>query len=194
MDWSDKELLACFKMPGGFAVTGRATSIRNVFVAAIVPIARPSADEIRQALEILALDPRDLRCCYCGDTATEWDHLRPLVKDGRPTGYPSSIRNLVPSCGKCNQSKGKSDWKKWMLGAAPRSPSVRKVQDIEQKIARIERYELWSNCVALDFKALVSPKLWDEYYAMQGEILVKMQDAQKIALQIAREIREGMKS
>ena len=85
MDWNDKELLACFKMPGGFAITGRATSIRNVFVAAIVPIARPSADEIRQALEILALDPRDRRCCYCGDTATEWDHLCPLVKDGRPT-------------------------------------------------------------------------------------------------------------
>src|SRR5947209_1676947 len=103
MSWSDEELLGCFRMPGGFTITGRTTSIRNVFVAAIIPVVRPSIDEIRRALEILELNPCDLRCSYCSDQATEWDHLRPLVKDGKPTGYPSSIRNLVPSCGKCNQ-------------------------------------------------------------------------------------------
>src|SRR5579864_1934320 len=110
IDWSDKELQTCFRMPGGFTITGRSTSIRNVFVAAIVPVVRPKVDEIRTVLEILGLNPKDLRCSYCGDAATEWDHLRPLVKHGKPTGYPSSIQNLVPSCGKCNQSKGKSDW------------------------------------------------------------------------------------
>src|SRR5205085_7069127 len=98
----------------GSKITGRTTSIRNVFVAAIVPVIRPSAAEIKDVLETLGLDPGDLRCSYCGDRASEWDHLRPLVEKGKPTGYPSSIRNLVPSCGKCNQSKGSSDWKKWM--------------------------------------------------------------------------------
>ena len=42
------------------------------------------------------------------------DHLRPLVKDKEPTGYISEIHNLVPSCGKCNQSKGNKEWKAWM--------------------------------------------------------------------------------
>lgn len=189
MSWSDKELLACFRMPGGFTITGRTTSIRNVFVAAIVPVVRPDLDEIGQVLEIFELDPGNLRCFYCGDLATEWDHLRPLVKDGKPTGYPSSIRNLVPSCGKCNQSKGKSDWKAWMLGAAPRSPSVRGIPDLKQRIARLERFESWGNCVPLNVKDLVSPNLWDEYYAIQDEILLRMRDAQKLATQIAREIK-----
>lgn len=189
MAWSEKELLACFRMPGGFTINGRATSIRNVFVASIIPVVRPKADEIRQVLEILGLDPGHLKCSYCGDAATEWDHLRQLVKDGKPTGYPSSIRNLVPSCGKCNQSKGKSDWKEWMLGAAPRSPSVRRVPDLQERIARLERFESWGNCVPLNIKALVPPELWDEYYAMQDEILQKMRDAQKLAVRIAHEIK-----
>ncbi len=189
MSWNDKELLACFKMPGGFAITGRSTSIRNVFVAAIVPILRPSASEIRQALEILELDPNDLRCSYCGGISTEWDHLQPLVKDGKPTGYPSSIRNLVPACGKCNQSKGKSNWKEWMLGAAPRSPSARGVVDVMHRVAKLERFEAWSSCTPLNIKDIVTPELWDEYYALQADILRKMKDAQQLAIKIAVEIK-----
>jgi 5-methylcytosine-specific restriction endonuclease McrA len=176
-------------MPGGSAITGRATSIRNVFVAAIVPIVRPSAEDIRLVLDIFELDTANLRCSYCGDKASEWDHLRPLVKEGLPTGYPSSIRNLVPSCGKCNQSKGSSDWKKWMLGVARHSPSVRKIADIEQRIARLERFESWAACVPLNVKEVVSPSRWSEYYAIQHEILDKMREAQKLATEIANEIK-----
>jgi hypothetical protein len=36
---------------------------------------------------------------------------------------------------------------------------------------------------------LVSPKLWEQYYAMQEEILNRMRDAQKLATEIAREIK-----
>jgi HNH endonuclease len=194
MHWSDKQLLGCFKMPGGSTITGRTTSIRNVFVAAIIPIVRPSADEIRQVLEILELDPSDLRCSYCGDRATEWDHLRPLVKEGKPTGYPSSIRNLVPSCGKCNQSKGSTNWKEWMLGVARHSPSARKIADIKHRIARLERLESWANCIPLNVKELVSPELWEQYYTMQEEILTKMRAAQKLAIEVALEIKSKTSS
>jgi hypothetical protein len=31
-----------------------------------------------------------------------------LVEEKEPIGYISEIRNLVPVCGKCNQSKGNS--------------------------------------------------------------------------------------
>jgi hypothetical protein len=189
MNWTDKQLLACFKMPGGSTITGRATSIRNVFVAAIVPIVRPRAEEIRRVLEILKLDPSDLKCSYCGDKASEWDHLQPLVKAGKPTGYPSSIRNLVPSCGKCNQSKGSTHWKAWMRGIARHSPSARKIADIENRIDRLEQLESWANCVPLNVKDLVSPSLWEQYYALQADILNKMRDAQKLAIEIAREIK-----
>lgn len=193
MNWTDKQLLACFKMPGGSAITGRATSIRNVFVAAIVPMVRPTAKEIRQVLEILELDPNDLRCSYCGDKASEWDHLRPLVKAGKPTGYPSSIRNLVPSCGKCNQSKGSTNWKEWMRGVARHSPSARKIADIEHRVTRLERFETWAACTPVNIKELVLPSRWEQYYALQEDILSKMRDAQKIATEIAHEIRSQLK-
>src|SRR5258708_1517885 len=194
MVWSDDDLRACFRRHGGFTITCWTTSIRNVFVAAIVPFVRPTVAEIRQVLEILEVEPSNTRCSYCGDKATEWDHLRPLVKEGKPTGYPSSIRNLVPACGKCNQSKGSSDWKQWMLGAAPRSPTARGISDLKQRIARIERFEAWSNCVPLNIREIVSPKLWDQYYAMQEEILRRMQDAQKLAVEIADEIKSRVTS
>jgi len=189
MTWSDREILACFKMPGGSAITGRVTSIRNVFVAAIVPIIRPGVDELRQVLRILELDPNNLRYSYCGDKASEWDHLRPLVKDGLPTGYPSSIRNLVPSCGKCNQSKGSRDWKEWMLGVARHSPSARKIVDVVQRVSRLDAFAAWADCMPLNMKELVSPALWNEYYAIQQEILNKMREAQKLAVTIATEIK-----
>jgi len=38
-----------------------------------------------------------LQCSYCGTPATEWDHLRPLVMNKKPTGYISEIHNLVPA-------------------------------------------------------------------------------------------------
>ncbi len=189
MTSTDKELLSCFKMPSGFTITGRSSSIRNVFVAAIVPLIRPNPDEIRRVLEILELDPSHLCCSYCGDTASEWDHLRPLVKEGRPTGFPSSIRNLVPSCGKCNQSKGKSDWKSWMLGAAKLCPGKRGIHDVQLRIQRLERYETWADCAPLNIQELVSAELLSQYYAMQTEILSRMREAQALAAKISVEIR-----
>lgn len=189
MSWSDKDLLACFRMPTGSTITGRTSSIRNVFVAAIAPLVQPSAAEIRQALEILQLDALNLRCSYCGDKATEWDHLRPLVRAGKPTGYPSSIRNLVPSCGKCNQSKGSSDWREWMLGKARHSPSGRGIPDVTERIKRLQRFESWAKCVPIHVEGLVSSELLGRYYLIQDEILQKMRDAQKLALQIAQEIK-----
>lgn len=176
-------------MPSGTTITGRASSIRNVFAAAILTVVPPTADEIRQVLTILETNAAKLECSYCGLLATEWDHLRPLVNNGRPTGYTSTIRNLVPSCGKCNQSKGKSDWKIWMRGNAKLSPKSRGIEDIELRISRLERYEIWENCERIQVQQLVSPELWDRYYKLQEQILAKMREAQTLALEIANVLK-----
>jgi hypothetical protein len=188
---TDHDVLTCFKMPSGLTITGRTSSIRNVFVAAIIPVIRPSAAEVASVLEILALLPDDLRCAYCGDKATEWDHLRPLVKNGRPTGYPSSIKNLVPACGKCNQSKGKSDWKRWMASPARLSPTTRRVTDVAIRVKRLEEYEQWANCEPLRIETLVDSATWEKYYALQQEILTKMREAQEVAVTLSRQIKKG---
>lgn len=53
-------------------------------------------------------------CAYCGNPATHLDHLYAMIDDRRPTGYGTEPNNLVPCCGKCNQSKGKMHWEDFM--------------------------------------------------------------------------------
>jgi hypothetical protein len=92
------------QLPTPMNVAGRSSSITNAFISAIIPVIEPGEEEEREALGILRIDPEDIRCAYCGDKATEWDHLRPIISNQEPTGYITEIANLVPSCGKCNQS------------------------------------------------------------------------------------------
>jgi hypothetical protein len=79
----------------------------------------------------------------------------PFVKDKRPTGYIDEIRNLVPSCGSCNQSKGGQDWKAWIQGTAVNSPASRGIKDVPQRIARLEAFEAWGNVQPIDLAALI---------------------------------------
>src|SRR4051812_27975243 len=115
-----KVLQAAFRMPSVQTMVSRKSSITNAFVNAIIPVVPPTVAEIAEALRILGMEAEDVRCAYCGDKSTEWDHLRPLVKARRPTGFISEIGNLVPACGKCNQSKGNSGWESWMRSMTAR--------------------------------------------------------------------------
>src|SRR5436190_11832211 len=109
------------------------------------------------------MEVTDVRCAYCGDKMTEWDHLRPLVVKQRPTGFVSEIANLVPSCGKCNQSKGNSHWRDWMLSGTGLSPSARKIADIDDRIVRLEAYEQWRTPTKIDFEGIVGRDDWEAY-------------------------------
>ena len=88
----------------------------------------------------------------------------PIVLKQRPTGFISEIANLVPSCGKCNQSKGNTHWKKWILGTtAKHSPTVRKL-DTAERIARLEAYEQWLIPTKIDFETVLGKEEWDKYW------------------------------
>jgi NAD-dependent SIR2 family protein deacetylase len=100
----DMNVKSLFKMPTPVKITGRTSSITNAFVNGIIPCIAPAEEEIREVLEVLGMNAA-IRCAYCGNNYTEWDHFRPLIHNKRPTGYISEIHNLVPACGKCNQSK-----------------------------------------------------------------------------------------
>ena len=114
-----------FNMPNPVTIMGRSSSITNSFVNGIIPVIEPTESEIREALKILEQNEDDVRCVYCGDKKTEWDHLHPLIINKKHTGYITEIANLVPACGKCNQSKGNSNWKDWMISNAEKSPKTR---------------------------------------------------------------------
>ncbi len=171
----------CFKMPKAVTIMGRSSSITNSFFNGIIPVIEPSNNDIDELLGLLELDKDKLTCVYCGDKSTEWDHFRPLIVDKKHTGYISEIQNLVPSCGKCNQSKGNLNWKEWMFGDAKQSPKTRQISDIELKADLLEKFENWREPSKVIFEDLVGGKVWSQYEDMLMEIRDSMENAQELS-------------
>jgi len=192
-DLRRRQLLDVFWMPSVQTMVSRKSSITNAFVNAILPTVPPTPEEIERALQILQMEPSDLRCSYCGDKASEWDHLRPIVDKLRPTGYISEIANLVPSCGKCNQSKRNAYWKTWMLSEAPLSPTGRKLANVAELVARLEAYERWKSPTKLDFQTILGDETWMKYWSMWESVISELKDCQAFADSLRDLISEGLK-
>ena len=176
-----RQVLACFRMPSVQTMMSRKSSITNAFVSAIIPIVEPTAAEVAQALTILGMRAETVQCAYCGDKASEWDHLRPLVVDRRPTGYISEIGNLVPSCGKCNQFKGNKNWIEWIVSNAPHAPARRGVIGLSSRIERLKEYERWRPAEPIDFEAILGPELYAQYWLKLDQAIEYMRECQVFA-------------
>ena len=180
--------LALFSMPNPVPITGRTSSITNSFINSVIPVVPPTSEQVEEALAILGMG-RDICCAYCGDDYTEWDHLRPLVLGKKPTGYISEIHNLVPACGKCNQSKGNKHWREWMLGSAIRSPRTRNVSGLEARADRLAQYEQWLPPTRVDFEQLVGADVWAAHWEYYERIVELMREAQVNASKIRETVR-----
>jgi len=174
------DYLSLFSMPT-MKITGRTSTITNAFINSIIPVIHPTAEEVEEALNILGIDPDAFQCAYCGEGASEWDHLNPLVMNKRPTGFISEIHNLVPTCGKCNQSKGNKPWREWMLSDAKLSPKSKGVSDLERRISRLEAYERLNVPIRIDFEEIVGKELWDKHWENWKSIINQMELAQELA-------------
>lgn len=188
------EHLSLFRMPTPMKITGRSSSITNAFINSIIPVIYPTASEVQNALEILDMTPQTYQCAYCGGIASEWDHLRPLIKDKKPTGFISEIHNLVPSCGKCNQSKGNKNWKEWMLSNAQLSPAARGVSDINERIKRLEIYEASKAPTKMDFEAIVGNDIWAQHKNNLERVQALMRESQALATKINSEVATAYKA
>lgn len=180
--------LELFRMPTAVKITGRTSTITNSFVNSIIPVVHPTQEEVRHALELLGMRDGNIECAYCGDACTEWDHLRPLVKNKKPTGFISEINNLVPACGKCNQSKGNKPWKDWMLSDAPRSPKTRRVVDIDERIGRLEGYEKQAQAHCVDFQSVLGEEVWTKHWENLARVENLLREAQNHSDVIKSEI------
>ena len=127
-----------FIAPRTTTITSRTSTITHTFASAMLPVISPTENDINKILKSLHQnDNESLTCVYCGNPVTEWDHLNPMVRDKKATGYFTEINNLVPCCGICNQSKGNKDWKDWIVSTAQKAPLQRlrkgqTPQDIER--------------------------------------------------------------
>ncbi|MGB9072402.1 MAG: HNH endonuclease [Terriglobales bacterium] len=181
-----------FDLPSKGRVDGRTSSITAAFFQVITPVVSPSDGEVDEALAVLGMVKGGCCCAYCGDPRTEWDHFRPIVKGRQPTGYITEIANLVPACGKCNQSKGNKNWKEWMLSAAARSPKQRGISDIAERVARLEAYERWREPICIDYAAIVGPERWSQYQNLLNTAVAHLTEAQKVALELQAIIKTGL--
>lgn len=180
--------MSVFKMPNNVTIMGRSSSITNSFFNGIVPVVKPTKDEIKEALKILEQNEADVRCVYCGDKMTEWDHLHPLIINKNHTGYITEIANLVPACGKCNQSKGNSDWKKWMLSDAELSPKTRGIKDLDKRIKIIENYDKHFKKQRINLEEVAGKKLWEKYQKAYNSVIFNMESAQEIMDEIKQKL------
>lgn len=177
-------MIKSFKMPKAVNIMGRSSSITNSFINGIIPVIKPSDEEIIESLNLLELTPENVTCIYCGDKMTEWDHLNPLIIDKKATGYISEIKNLVPACGKCNQSKGNSYWRDWIMSNADLSPKTKGVKDLKRRISILEKYEKWGNLKPYDFEGIVGKELWNEHWNNYLKIINEMNNSTLIMKEI----------
>lgn len=171
-------------------IKDRSTSLAGAFVHAIIP--RSADPGARKRLFEFA-DINENECVYCGAKRTDWDHFRSLVKKGLPSGYFHTSRNLVPSCGPCNQSKGGRDWKLWILGSAKGSPSKRSIPGLERRVERLAAFAESSDGQGPSLEQMrsaVGVELWDRYWGVLETIKDKMNEADILAKQV-RERMEG---
>ncbi len=173
--------LSLFRMPTSMKITGRSSTITNAFINSIIPVVAPTNAEVKEALSILGMDKKSFQCSYCGDKASEWDHLRPLVLNKKPTGYISEIHNLVPACGKCNQSKGNTDWGKWIVGNAKQSPKSREIHNLNARIEKLKSYEAWRAPTKIDFESIVGKEKWQQHWDNWALVIETMKKSQILA-------------
>jgi hypothetical protein len=171
-------------------ITQRISSVTNGFVQAILPVTPPSFEQEAAVFQALGQTADAAECVYCGNRATDWDHLRPLVAQRRPTGNLTDYRNLVPACGPCNQSKGGQPWHDWMTGRARGSPSAR--EDLNLRIERLQAFERWGAYEPIDIETVVEAGLWSDYWARLHDIDLRMRAAQKLADQIQIQVAAGL--
>jgi hypothetical protein len=115
------------------------------------------------------------------------------VRDLRPTGYITEIANLVPACGKCNQSKSGSDWRGWITGSAAQSPSrTLDKASLDGKIHCLESFEKWREPTRIDYETVLGAERWRQHMSHLRTVLDILETAEKDALHLRNDVEQWL--
>jgi hypothetical protein len=120
-------------------------------------------------------------CAFCGaKQAPRKDHLVPVIKCG-----DFVLRNVVPACQKCDDSKGQKEHHEWMWNSNSRCSLKARGFTDEQIGGRIKLIEKWQS----GYRPMTEAELFGEDYARYQEILQKMEQLCEEAKRMTSRVR-----
>ena len=170
-----------------YRLLSRSSTVSNAFAQALAPADEFDEAELTRVFQGLGLvGEKGLLCLYCRESATSVDHLNPLVKDSKFTGWGHVLGNLVPACNECNQSKGGRPWREFVV----------EMGMDQQQVHRVEAYEAQApEPVSQDELAAFYPDLIDAYQRLRELSVDSLRTAQSLANEIQRlELRRKSKT
>lgn len=162
-------------------ITGRKSTFASAFASALAPhdIYTPAA--VVEAIRDLDQDPdAELECVYCGAEAATWDHVFNRVVNGEFSGHGHRIRNLVPCCRTCNESKGQKPWREFLETRSPPDKDVR--------VHRMERFLSAAGAQPIDTEGM-RHKAGEElmrFLEIRSQVFDLMAEADRLAAIIRR--------
>ena len=105
----------------------------------------------------------EIRCFYCdAPEPTRWDHLHAVTRGG-----DTVPGNLVPACGRCDDSKQDRDIDEWVHGTSRQRPPPERLAGLQDKIAAYRERFAYE---ARTFEARLSPDQLARYQRFRTEI------------------------
>ena len=179
-----------FKMPTKSNLKSRSSTISNAFAISITPYVQPTDSDFIGYYESLGI--KEGQCAYCLGDGNGRDHLKPLVKNGMPTGFITDIHNIVPCCQRCNSAKGAKSFREWYPSKENRARLKRMGLDddtIDKRFRIICEFE--DNIPdPIDYESIVGPELWKEYKDRRKVLLDSLAENQVFCDMLSKIITE----
>ena len=105
----------------------------------------------------------EIRCFYCdAPEPTRWDHLHAVTRGG-----DTVPGNLVPACGRCDDSKQDRDIDEWVRSTSKHRPPTGSLAALQDKVVAYRERFAYS---AQAFEARLSPDQLARYQRFRTEI------------------------
>jgi hypothetical protein len=164
-------------------IIGCKSTFANAFASALAPYDTYDHNLVVAALRDLDQDPNEaLDCVYCGQIAATWDHVFNRVVKGDFSGHGHRIRNLVPCCRTCNESKGQKPWREFLEALNP--------PDKDLRARRMERFLERADAQTTNNEAMrhVAGEELKQFLEIRAQVFDLMAEADRLATIIRRKM------